>query len=105
MARAPSSETPSSETLVERFLEMLTAERNSAANTHAAYERDLDDASDFMIAQQTTLGSATTADLSAYLAALKKRGLAPRSAARRLSALRQFFKFLVVENVRGDDPS
>ncbi|MDQ7249010.1 site-specific tyrosine recombinase XerD [Dongia sedimenti] len=99
------AETPSSETLIERFLEMLSAERNAAANTHAAYERDLDDASDFMISRRLTLGRAATADLSAYLADLNKRGLAARSAARRLSALRQFFKFLVAENIRADDPS
>jgi len=99
------AEAPSSEVLVERFLEMLSAERNAAANTRAAYERDLDDAGDFMTARKTELSVAATADLSAYLAALDKRGLAARSAARRLSALRQFFKFLVAENVRSDDPS
>jgi integrase/recombinase XerD len=103
------AETPSplvcTETLIERFLEMMSAERNAAANTHAAYERDLDDASDFMIARQTVLSRAATADLSAYLADLDKRGMAARSAARRLSALRQFFKFLVAENLRADDPS
>jgi integrase/recombinase XerD len=99
------AETPSSEILIERFLEMMSAERNAAANTHAAYERDLDDASDFMSARKTALSLAVTADLSAYLADLDKRGMAARSAARRLSALRQFFKFLVAENLRADDPS
>ena len=99
------AETPSSETLIERFLEMLSAERNAAANTRAAYARDLDDAAKFMASRKTGLGDTATEDLSAYLAALDKRGLAARSAARRLSALRQFFKFLVAEQVRGDDPS
>jgi len=99
------AEPPSSETLIERFLEMLSAERNAAANTRVAYERDLDDAGDFMIARKTMLGAATSADLSAYLTDLKRRGMAARSAARRLSALRQFFKFLVAENIRADDPS
>ncbi|HVO04673.1 MAG TPA: site-specific tyrosine recombinase XerD [Candidatus Cybelea sp.] len=95
----------SSDTLVERFLEMLRAERNAAANTCAAYQRDLKDASEFMAARKTPLGAVATTDLSAYLAALDARHLAPRSAARRLSALRQFYKFLLAENVRGDDPS
>jgi integrase/recombinase XerD len=99
------AETPSSETLIERFLEMLSAERNAAANTEAAYRRDLEDAAEFMAARKVSLGAAATADLSAYLAALDKRGLAARSSARRLSALRQFFKFLVAEEVRSDDPS
>jgi integrase/recombinase XerD len=99
------AEAPSSETLIERFLEMLSAERNAAANTHAAYERDLEDAADFMVSRKAALSGAATADLSAYLADLSKRGMAARSAARRLSALRQFFKFLVAENIRVDDPS
>jgi integrase/recombinase XerD len=98
-------ETPSAGALIERFLEMLSAERNAAANTHAAYERDLEDASDFMVSRKTPLSDAVTTDLSAYLADLSKRGMATRSAARRLSALRQFFKFLVTENIRTDDPS
>src|SRR6185369_4880282 len=101
----PRSETPSSDTLIERFLEMLSAERNAAANTQAAYRRDLEDATEFMAARKVTLGNAATADLSAYLATLDQRGLAARSSARRLSALRQFFKFLVAEEVRSDDPS
>src|SRR5690242_18099697 len=99
------AETPSSETLIERFLEMLSAERNAAANTQAAYRRDLEDAAEFMASRKLGLGDTATADLSAYLAALDKRGLSARSSARRLSALRQFFKFLVAEEVRSDDPS
>jgi integrase/recombinase XerD len=97
--------TPSSATLIERFLEMLSAERNAAANTEAAYRRDLEDAAAFMAARKVSLGAAATTDLSAYLAALDKRGFAARSTARRLSALRQFFKFLVGEELRSDDPS
>jgi len=99
------AETPSSDTLIERFLEMMSAERNAAVNTQAAYRRDLEDAAEFMASRKIGLGDAATADLSVYLAALDKRGLAARSAARRLSALRQFFKFLVAENLRADDPS
>jgi integrase/recombinase XerD len=99
------AETPSSDTLIERFLEMLSAERNAAANTQAAYRRDLEDAAAFMASRKGTLGDAATADLSAYLAALDKRGLSARSSARRLSALRQFFKFLVAEEIRSEDPA
>jgi integrase/recombinase XerD len=99
------AETPSSDTLIERFLEMLSAERNAAANTSAAYQRDLKDAAKFMAARKVTLGETATADLSAYLAAMARKGLAARSTARHLSALRQFFKFLVAEQVRSDDPS
>jgi integrase/recombinase XerD len=99
------ADTPSSETLIERFLEMLSAERNAAANTRSAYKRDLEDAAGFMASRRLLLGDTATADLSAYLAALDKRGLSARSSARRLSALRQFFKFLVAEQIRSEDPS
>jgi integrase/recombinase XerD len=96
---------PSSDILVERFLEMLSAERNASANTRAAYQRDLADAKAFLGDRQAMLGEATTEDLSAYLAALDGRGLKVRSAARRLSALRQFYKFLLAERLRADDPT
>jgi integrase/recombinase XerD len=99
------ADTPAPEMLIERFLEMLSAERNAAANTQAAYRRDLEDAAAFIASRRTALGDTATADLSAYLAALDRRGLSARSSARRLSALRQFFKFLVAENVRADDPA
>jgi integrase/recombinase XerD len=94
-----------SEILVERFLEMLSAERNASANTRAAYKRDLVDATGFLASRKSVLGEAKTEDLSAYLAALDRRGMKVRSAARRLSALRQFYKFLLAERERADDPT
>lgn len=96
---------PTSEILVERFLEMLSAERNASANTRAAYQRDLADAAAFLASRKAVLGEAKTEDLSAYLTALDRRGLKVRSAARRLSALRQFYKFLLAEKERADDPT
>jgi integrase/recombinase XerD len=96
---------PSAETLIERFIEMMSAERNASANTRSAYKRDLDDAARFMAGKRTSLGGARTEDVGAYLAHLKKRGLNARSAARRLSALRQFYRFLLAERQRGDDPT
>ncbi|HVY99817.1 MAG TPA: site-specific tyrosine recombinase XerD [Dongiaceae bacterium] len=96
---------PSPEILVERFLEMLSAERNASANTRSAYQRDLADAAEFLAARKSTLAEAKTGDLAAYLAALDRRGMKVRSAARRLSALRQFYKFLLAEKVRADDPT
>jgi integrase/recombinase XerD len=85
----------------EAFLEMLSAERGASFNTLAAYRRDLDDFRD-------ATGGLAAADADAvrrYLAGLAKRGLAPASQARRLSALRQFFKFQVAEGLRSDDPT
>lgn len=83
----------------ERFLAMLAAERGAAANTLAAYRRDL-------VAAAEALGDIETADGDA-LARLGDAwsGLAASSLARRCSALRQFYGFLVDEGVRGDDPS
>lgn len=90
---------------IDAFLEMLAAERGAARNTIAAYRNDLDDLSGFLKRTATTPLQADTAALRRYLAALESQGLAPRTVARRLSALRQFYKFLYGEGVRGDDPS
>ncbi|SFF82234.1 integrase/recombinase XerD [Novosphingobium sp. CF614] len=85
--------------LAERFLAMLAVERGAAANTLSAYRRDLD-------AAREVLGDPASADGPA-LASLGKawEGLAASSLARRCSALRQFYGFLVDEGVRDDDPS
>ncbi len=93
------------EPVVERFLEMLAAERGAAENTLAAYNRDLESVSGFLAGRGRRLETAATDDLRAYFAFLSERGYAPRSAARRLSALRQFYRFLFSEGLREDDPS
>ena len=90
---------------LEGFLEMMSAERGAAMNTLASYERDLTDLMAFLSSRQASLTEATTADLSAYLAHLSAQGFAASSQARRLSALRQFYKFLYSEGVRTDDPT
>lgn len=90
---------------VEAFLEMLSAERGAAVNTLASYERDLDDVADFLSNRKVSLGAATREDLAAYLSDLARRGFQPTSQARRLSAMRQFYKFLYSEGLRGDDPT
>jgi integrase/recombinase XerD len=87
------------------FLDMVAAERGGAANTIEAYARDLDDLTGFFATRACTLSSATTADLRAYLAALAARGFAASSVARRLSAIRQFYRFLLAEGYRSDDPA
>lgn len=84
---------------VESFLAMLAAERGAAANTLAAYRRDLESAEEF-------LGDLSTAS-SEQLSSLSRAwsDLAPSSAARKASALRQYYGFLADEGLRGDDPS
>ena len=90
---------------VEAFLEMLAAERGAARLTLAAYCGDLADLAGFLAARGAALATAQADDLRGYLAVLAEAGLAPRTAARRLSALRQFYRFLLAEGVRGDDPT
>ncbi|TSJ60584.1 site-specific tyrosine recombinase XerD [Starkeya sp. 3C] len=87
------------------FLDMMAAERGASANTLGAYGRDLDDYEGFLLTQGVGAGEAQTSHIRAYLAELSGRGLASASVARRLSAVRQFHRFLYVENYRGDDPA
>ena len=89
---------------LEAFLEMMSAERGAAANTLLSYERDLTDLREFLGNKQT-LVLAQSNDLSGYLAHLGRQGFAASSQARRLSAMRQFYKFLYAEGLRGDDPT
>jgi integrase/recombinase XerD len=90
---------------VESFIEMLRAERNAAQNTIEAYQRDLDDFSGFLARRGAELPTADAASIRAYLAKLHRAGMAPRTAARRLSAIRQFYRFLIGEGIRQDDPA
>jgi integrase/recombinase XerD len=90
---------------VEAFLEMMSAERGAAVNTLQSYERDLEDASSHLRTLGTGLTGATPDDLRGYLAHLAGQGFKASSQARRLSALRQFYKFLYAEGMRGDDPT
>lgn len=87
---------------VEAFLEMLSAERGARANTLDAYRRDLADASGEI---SGGLCAADAGRVEGYVASLAKRGLSPATAARRLSALRQFYRFELTENLRADDPT
>ena len=70
------------------FLEMIAAERGSAANTLEAYRRDLEDFFSFLGRQKVEVRRAAAEDIRAWLADLAKRGLSPASSARRLSAVR-----------------
>jgi integrase/recombinase XerD len=88
--------------LIESFLEMLTAERNASPNTKLAYGRDLADAARFFAARKRDLAEAGEEDVRTYIDSLDA---AARTQARRLSSLRQFFRFLCSEHHRKDDPS
>lgn len=91
--------------LVDAFLEMMSAERGAAKNTIAAYRRDLGDYAAFVVGRGASLGSADRELITAYLARLEAEGLKASSSARKLSAIRQFHKFLAADAVRADDPT
>ena len=84
------------------FLEMMSAERGASPNTLDAYGRDLLDASEYCGLRLVT---ASSSDLSGWLADLAARGMAPSTQARKLSAVRRFFRFLFQEGDRKDDPT
>ncbi len=88
--------------LIEAFLEMLSAERGARVNTLDAYARDLEDA---RAEVRGGLVSANAEAIERYVAGMGTRGLSPATARRRISALRQFYRFLLGENVRADDPT
>jgi integrase/recombinase XerD len=95
----------SDQNLIELFLDMLAAERGAGANTLSAYGRDLADFSAHLGARSRLVATATTDDVRGYLGQLNKRGFAAASVARRLSAIRQLYRFLYAEGHRQDDPS
>ncbi len=89
----------------EAFLEMMSVERAAAKNTLTAYGRDLTDASGFLVGRGRDLSDASAEDVEAYFTALGARGLSPATASRRRAAVRQFYRFVLGESWRADDPS
>ena len=90
---------------IDAFLEMLSAERGAAANTIEAYRRDLGDFGMFLQRRDVNLLHASRADVSAYFAEAADAGLKSTSRARRLSSLRQLYKFLLAEGLIAADPT
>ncbi|MGO1162327.1 site-specific tyrosine recombinase XerD [Brucella pseudogrignonensis] len=90
---------------IENFLEMMSAERGAAHNTLESYQRDLEAAADILTAQGINLAEAKTDDIRHVLNSMADEGFAATSQARRLSALRQFYRFLYAEGFRQDDPT
>lgn len=111
----PAMPKPDLNPLVDSFLDMLTTERGAALNTRHAYWRDLADVSLYLRKEKKSdIDKATTDQLKAYLKDLSEKKntkgtktskIAVRTVARRLSALRQFYRFLISENTRQDDPT
>jgi integrase/recombinase XerD len=95
----------SNERLIALYLDMLAAERGSGTNTLAAYGRDLADFSAYLKHARSSIAKAGTAELRAYLGELSRQGLRVATVARRLSAIRQLYRFLYAEGCRTDDPA
>ena len=89
----------------EAFLEMLQAERGASRNTTTAYGTDLRDLGAFLARRKSRLVEADAEALRAYLKSLDYVGMTPRTVARRLSVIRQFYRFLLAERWREDDPA
>src|SRR6204780_3088098 len=96
---------PSDARLIDLFLDMLTAEQGAGDNTLDAYRRDLTDFSGFLAAQNQNFVGAETQALRDYLTDLDARGFKASSVARRRSAMRHLFRFLLQERIRSDDPA
>jgi integrase/recombinase XerD len=90
---------------IDAFLEMMAVERAAARNTLTAYGNDLDDARAFLAGRRDDLDTASAETIEAYFADLGAKGLSPATAARRRSAVRQFYRFVLGEGWRADDPS
>src|ERR1700682_3718751 len=100
-----SSSKTSDARLTNLFLDMLAAEQGAGDNTLDAYRRDLTDFSEFLARTGKAFASVETQALRDYLADLEARGFKSSSAARRLSAMRHLFRFLLNERIRSDDPA
>ena len=91
--------------MIDAFLEMMAAERGAARHTLDAYRGDLAHFRGFLARRGHALEPATGDQIRAYLAELAGLGLRPSTAARRLAAIRQYFRFLYLEGRRADDPT
>ena len=89
----------------EAFLEMLAVERGASSKTVESYQSDLKAFEEF-VAKRGEISSETSTEMvRSFMASMGSAGMAPTTMARRLSALRQYFAFLVSEGTRKDDPT
>ncbi len=96
---------PADRQLIDRYMDALWMERGLSDNTLASYRRDLSACAGWLSGQSATLAAATSVQLQRYLAARFDQGLSARSSARLLSCLRGFYRYLVRENCRSEDPT
>ena len=92
------------DSLIELFLDMMSAERGASANTLDAYRRDIAEFARHCAGARIDLGAARPAHLQAHMERLSAAGVKPSSQSRKLSALRRFYLFLYAEGIRADNP-
>ena len=102
--RVPTRVSVRTSTLIESFLDMISAERGASANTMDAYRRDLLGFARQCAQSGSDLAAASPADIRSYLEGLSAAGIKPSSQSRKLSALRRFYLFLFSEGIRPDNP-
>ncbi|MBN9348990.1 MAG: site-specific integrase, partial [Devosia sp.] len=96
---------PASRTHIRTFLEMQAAEKGAARNTLDAYARDLEDLALFLDDLDCAVEDASPADLTAYVTHLTDQGFATATRARKISAVRQLYRFLMMEGIVEEDPA
>lgn len=87
------------------FLDAIMAERGAAKNTLAAYERDLLDVKSWLTGRARSFGDASRDDVESYLVHCDAQGLSRATRARRLSAIKQLYRFAFEEGYREDNPA
>ncbi|MEM9344858.1 MAG: site-specific tyrosine recombinase XerD [Pseudomonadota bacterium] len=90
---------------ISTFLDALAAERDASRNTQLAYGRDLKDFVAWLATRNLTPDTAGKADIERYLGHVADQGMSQSTRARRLSAIRQFYRFAFEEGWRADDPA
>lgn len=93
------------ERYIKQFVHYLKIERSLAENSILAYQQDIEKLKDACIARELTAEAVSTNDLKSFVAGLYDLGLSARSQARIISGWKQFFDFLLLEEIRKDDPS
>jgi integrase/recombinase XerD len=90
---------------IAAFLDAQAAERGAATNTQLAYARDLADFTDWLSGRGSSLSAAQKVDVEDYLVHCDAQGLAKSTRARRLSAIKQLYRFCFEEGFRADNPA
>jgi integrase/recombinase XerD len=105
VARSKNFQSTTDFLILENFLEMIAAERSLAKNTILSYKNDLENFLQFSAQNNLSISNISLKDINNYITQHTNAILKPTSISRKISAIRQFFKFLLSENIRKDNPA